>query len=178
MQKQTSAIDAAGNVNTIIENTAKQRNYGGRLELGLIAGPPNISAFYSYVGVKITQGRQPDEFALVGSPHHKMGANIAYDIPLGGYAGDVNLNANISYRTGQHLDKNDVLGTEPDYALVNLRAGWSNIMGTGLGSAAFVNNLTKSDYRVGVISICNEAGYISSVYGEPRTYGMELSYKF
>jgi iron complex outermembrane receptor protein len=178
VQKQTSSIDSAGNVNTIIENTARQKNYGGEFELGLIAGPLNVSAFYSYVGVKISEGRQPGEFALVGSPHHQMGANISYDIPLAGDAGDINLNANISYRTKQHLDKNDVQATEPGYELVNLRAGWSNIFGTGLGAAAFVNNVTKSYYRVGVIGIYNEAGYISSVYGEPRTYGMELSYKF
>ncbi|QOT73331.1 TonB-dependent receptor [Sphingobium fuliginis] len=178
VQKQTSSIDSAGNVNTIIDNTARQKNYGGELELGLIAGPLNISAFYSYVGVEISQGRQPGEFALVGSPHHQMGANVSYEIPLSGDAGAINLNANVSYRTKQHLDKNDVLATEPGYELVNLRAGWDNIFGTGLGAAAFVNNLTKSYYRVGVIGIYNEAGYISSVYGEPRTYGMELSYKF
>lgn len=178
VQKQNSSIDSAGNVNTIIDNTARQKNYGGELELGLIAGPLNINAFYSYVGVKITKGRQPGEFALVGSPHHQMGANVSYDIPLAGDAGDINLNANISYRTRQHLDKNDVQAIEPGYELVNLRAGWNNIFGTGMGAAAFVNNLTKSYYRVGVIGIYNEAGYISSVYGEPRTYGMELSYKF
>ena len=178
VQKQTSSIDSAGNVNTVIDNTARQKNYGGELELGLIAGPLNISAFYSYVGVDITSGRQPGEFELVGSPHHQMGANVSYEIPLSGDAGAVNLNANISYRTKQHLDKNDVQGAEPGYELVNLRAGWDNIFGTGLGAAAFVNNLTKSYYRVGVIGIYNEAGYISSVYGEPRTYGTELSYKF
>lgn len=178
VQKQNSSIDSAGNVNTIIENTAAQKHYGGELEVGLIAGPLNVNAFYSYVGVKITKGRQPGEFSLVGSPHHQIGANVSYDIPLGGNAGDINLNANISYRTKQYLDKNDVQATEPGYELVNLRAGWNNIFGTGLGAAAFVNNLTKSYYRVGVIGIFNEAGYTSSVYGEPRTYGMELSYRF
>lgn len=41
-----------------------------------------------------------------------------------------------------------------------------------------MNNVTHKHYRVGVIAFYNEAGYISSVYGEPRTYGVELSYKF
>ena len=177
VQKQTSAIDAAGNVNTIITNTARQKNFGGELELGLSSGPLNISAFYSYVGVNITEGRQQGEFELVGAPHHQFGANISYTADLGD-AGNLLLNANASYRTAQHLDKNDVQAREPGYELVNLRAGWENIFGTGLGAAAFVNNLTKSYYRVGVIGIYNEAGYISSVYGEPRTYGFELSYKF
>ena len=178
VQKQTSAIDSAGNVNTIITNTAKQRNYGGELELGLTAGALNVNAFYAYVGVDITEGRQPGEFELVGSPHHQLGANVSYDMPLAGDAGSFLLNANVSYRTSQYLDKNDVQSREPGYELVNLRAGWTGIMGTGLGAALFVNNLTKSYYRVGVIGIYNEAGYISSVYGEPRTYGLELSYKF
>jgi len=178
VQKQTSAIDSSGNVNTIITNTARQRNYGGELELGLIAGELNVNAFYSYVGVDITKGRQPGEFELVGSPHHQLGANIAYSRLLPGDAGAVSVNLNATYRSAQYLDKNDVQSRQPGYELVNLRAGWDNVMGTGLGAALFVNNLTKSYYRIGVIGIYNEAGYISSVYGEPRTYGMELSYKF
>lgn len=178
VQKQQSSIDAAGNVNTIIKNTAKQKNYGGEFEVGVIAGPLNVTAFYSYVGVKITEGRDPGEYQLVGSPHHQLGANVAYEMPLAGDAGSILFNANISYRTRQHLDKNDVQANEPGYELVNLRAGWDNAFGTGIGAAAFVNNLTKSYYRVGVIGIYNEAGYISNVYGEPRTYGMEISYKF
>lgn len=177
VQKQQSAIDTAGNVNTIITNTARQKNFGGEFELGLNAGALNINAFYSYVGVNITEGRAPGEFELVGAPHHQFGANISYEVPLGD-AGDLLLNANFSYRTRQYLDKNDVQSREPGYELINLRAGWENVFGTGFGAAAFVNNLTKSYYRVGVIGIYNEAGYISNVYGEPRTYGLELSYKF
>lgn len=177
VQKQSSAIDAAGNVNTVITNTARQKHYGGELELGLTSGPVNLSAFYSYVGVDITKGRLPGEFELVGSPHHQMGVTLSYLHSLG-EAGEIVANANLSYRSSQHLDKNDRPAREPGYELLNLRLGWENISGTGLGVTAFVNNLTKTHYRIGVIGIYEEAGYTSGVYGEPRTYGLEASYRF
>lgn len=178
VQKQHSSIDGAGNVTTIITNTAKQRNYGGEFEVALSAGGLNLSAFYSYVGIDITRGRQPGEFELVGAPHHQLGGNISYEMPLPADYGSILLNANISYASKRNLDKNDIPGQEPGYELINLRAGWNDIMGTGLGAAAFVNNLTKTYYRTGVIGIYNEAGYLASTYGEPRTYGLELSYRF
>jgi iron complex outermembrane receptor protein len=178
VQKQASSIDAAGNVNTIITNTARQKHYGGELEATLSAGAIDLTAFYSYVKVDISKGRQPGEFELVGAPHHQLGANLSYRLPLSESVGAASLNANVAYRSKQHLDKNDVLATEPGYALVNLRANLDNIAGTGFGAALFVNNATDKYYRIGVIGIYNEAGYISSVYGEPRTYGLEVSYRF
>ncbi|ATE63934.1 TonB-dependent receptor [Rhizorhabdus dicambivorans] len=178
VQKQASSIDAAGNVNTIITNTARQKHYGGELEVTLTSGPIDLTAFYSYVKVDISQGRQAGEFELVGAPHHQLGANLSYRLPLADSVGAASLNANVAYRSRQHLDKNDVLATEPGYALVNLRANLDDIAGTGLGAALFMNNVFDKYYRIGVIGIYNEAGYISSVYGEPRTYGLELSYRF
>jgi iron complex outermembrane receptor protein len=178
VQKQASAIDAAGNVNTIITNTARQKHFGGELEVTLSSGPFDLTAFYSYVKVDISKGRQVGEFELVGAPHHQMGANLSYQLPLAETVGTASLNANLSYRTKQHLDKNDLLATESGYALLNLRANIDNIAGTGIGAALFMNNVTNEYYRIGVIGIYNEAGYISSVYGEPRTYGLEISYRF
>lgn len=46
----------------------------------------------------------------------------------------------------------------------------TRIAGTGFGAAAFVNNAPDELYRIGVIGIYNEAGYISSTVGEPRTW--------
>jgi iron complex outermembrane recepter protein len=178
VQKQASSIDSAGNVNTIITNTARQKHYGGELEVTLSSGPIDLTAFYSYVKVDISQGRQPGEFELVGAPHHQLGANLAYRLPVPDTVGAASLNANVAYRSRQHLDKNDVQGSEPAYALVNLRANLDNIAGTGVGAALFMNNVFDKYYRIGVIGIYKEAGYISSVYGEPRTYGVELSYRF
>lgn len=56
-------------------------------------------------------------------------------------------------------------------------SGWVLISGC-FGAAAFVKNITNKVYRVGAISIFNEAGYTSGLYGDPRTYGFDVSYRF
>ncbi len=177
VQKQTSGIDAAGNVTTIIENTAAQKNYGGEFDATLTSGPFNVTLAYAYVNVDITKGRQQFEYELVGASKHQLGLNANYTSTIQ-EVGDLSLNASLAYRSGVWLDKNDEQGRQKAYALVNLRAGIDNIGGTGLGVAAFANNVTNKWYRVGVIGIYREAGYLSSTFGEPRTYGMEVSYKF
>lgn len=177
VQKQQSGIDGGGNVTTIISNTAAQHNYGAEFDAALRSGPFDLTLSYAYVKIDITKGRQPFEHELVGAPHHQVGLTLNYATPIG-ELGDLNLNASMSYRSGNWLDLNDDQSRQKGYALVNLRASLGNISGTGIGAAAFVNNLTDKYYRVGVVGIYREAGYISSTYGEPRTYGFELSYKF
>lgn len=177
VQKQTSGIDAAGNVTTIIENTAAQKNYGGEFDATLTSGPFSLTLAYAYVNVDITKGRQQFEYELVGASKHQLGLNANYGTAIPD-VGDLSLNAGLAYRSGVWLDKNDEQGRQKAYALINLRAGIDNIGGTGLGVAAFANNVTNQWYRIGVIGIYREAGYIASTYGEPRTYGMEVSYKF
>lgn len=177
VQKQQAGIDGGGNVTTIISNTAAQHNYGAEFDAGLHSGPFDMTLSYAYVNIDITKGLQPFEHELVGAPQHQVGVTLNYATPLAGL-GDLNLNASMSYRSKIWLDLNDDQSLQKGYALVNLRASLGNIKGTGIGAAAFVNNLTDQFYRVGVIGIYREAGYISSTYGEPRTYGLELSYKF
>jgi len=177
VQKQSSGIDAAGNVTTIIENTAAQENYGGELSAMLSAGPFDFNLSYAYVDVNVTKGRKEGEYELVGAAHHQLGASLGYSRQIGNL-GVANANVNASYRGKVYLDKNDVQGEEGGYTLFNLRAGLDEIGGSGFGVAAFVNNLTDEWYRLGVIGIYKEAGYISSTYGEPRMYGMEVSYRF
>ena len=46
-------------------------------------------------------------------------------------------------------------------------------------AAVFANNVTNKTYRIGVLGLIAEGlGFESSVYGEPRMYGVELGFKF
>ncbi len=163
---------------TIIDNTAKQENFGGEFEASLdFRNGLTVAAFYAYVGVNIKEGRLPGEYELRGTPHHQVGGSINYASDITGM-GSLNLNANASYRSRNHLDEFDVEGDEPGYALLNLRASIDGIAGTPFGAALFMNNVTNKLYRVGVLGLNRELGFVSSVYGEPRMYGLELSAKF
>ena len=50
------------------------------------------------------------------------------------------------------------------YALLNLRASWDDIRGTGLGAALFMNNVTDKYYRnLPCIKLVQKSGLNSKV---------------
>jgi iron complex outermembrane receptor protein len=64
------------------------------------------------------------------------------------------------------------------YSLINLRAEWSNISGTGLTAAAYVQNLTNEKYFVGGFPLGAVIGSNATLLGTPRMYGVELRFDF
>ena len=66
----------------------------------------------------------------------------------------------------------------PGYALVSARLSWDDIMGTGLSAAGFVKNLGNKGYFVGGTPLGSALGHNAAGVGEPRTYGMELGFRF
>lgn len=189
VQKQrATSVDTDGNgvpdnVVTIVDNTAKQRNYGGEFEATLSFDTFKLNAFYSYTKVDIREGRvvlngRP-EFEQRGSPRHQMGATAIMSPPIDPSMGELNFIANITYRSKVYLDDFEIQGLQPGYELVNVRAEWNNIAESGISAAVFANNLLDKTYRIGVLGLIAEGlGFQNSVFGEPRMYGVELGYKF
>lgn len=64
------------------------------------------------------------------------------------------------------------------YSTVNARAEWSNIAGSGLSAAAYVQNLTDEEYFVGGFPLGAVVGSNATLLGTPRTYGVELRFDF
>lgn len=189
VQKQrATAVDTTGdgvpdNIFTIVDNTAKQRNYGGEIEATLAFDTFKLNAFYSYTKVDIREGRVimggVPEFEQRGSPKHQMGATATMSPPIDPALGELNFIANITYRSKVYLDDFEVAGLQPGYELVNIRAEWNNIAQSGISAAVFANNLLDKTYRIGVLGLMAEGlGFQNSVYGEPRMYGLEVGFKF
>ncbi|MCW5758505.1 MAG: TonB-dependent receptor [Phenylobacterium sp.] len=59
-----------------------------------------------------------------------------------------------------------------------MRADWKRIGGGNLSAALFVNNLTDRNYGLTTITQLHSLGNSVKIYGEPRTYGVELRYAF
>jgi iron complex outermembrane recepter protein len=181
VQKQRATF-VNGNVFTIVDNTAKQRNTGGEFEATLSIPNFSLTGYYSYTKVKIREGRAISaigpEFDQRGTPRHQAGATATLSPPVGDL-GELNMMINYSWRSKIHLDDFEVQGDQPAYGLVNLRAELNDIAGSRASVALFVNNALDETYRIGVLGLIAEGlGFQSSVYGEPRMYGLEVGYKF
>jgi iron complex outermembrane recepter protein len=189
VQKQRSAsFDTTGDgipdtVVTIVDNTAEQRNTGGEFELAFNTADFNLSGFYSYTKIEILKGGATSaigttEIAQRGTPKHQAGLTGTVDMPVGDL-GEVSLTANVTWRSEIFLDDFELSSRQPSYTLVNLRAEWSEIANSGFSVAGFATNVTDEEYRIGVLGLIAEGlGFQSSVYGEPRMYGVEIGYKF
>lgn len=182
VQKQRATF-VNGNVFTVVDNTAKQRNSGGEFEATFSTDTFSLSTFYSLTNVKIVEGGATSaigpEIARRGMPKHQAGATATITPPLDPSVGELNVTLNYTWRSKIYLDDFEVQGLQPAYSLVNARVELANIGGSGFKAALFANNLLDETYRIGVLGLIAEGlGFQTSTYGEPRMFGVELGYKF
>jgi|GEM_PF-1259547 len=187
---QTQRRSSVNNVvKTVVINIPKKEIYGAEFELAYAPiHDLKLSASYAWLkahildaGIDPTTGlaNVTARYALVGSAENTVNVNATYRLPLPTEIGDVSVNAAWNWQGESHLVDSDVQGTEPAYDLLNVKLAWDNIFSSSVGVAAFCNNVTDKLYRVGVISLQSTGvGYTGDVFGDPRTYGMEVNYKF
>lgn len=142
----------------------------------------------AYTNAKFTNGNielfgNPYSYGPVGDTPKWTGTAYAQVfLPLDESAGEVSLRGDFYGQTSQYFSNaaaSIAPGTKlPGYALLNGRLDWNGIMGTGFSAAAFVRNITKEEYFVGGMTLASALGHNAAAVGEPRTYGLELSYKF
>jgi iron complex outermembrane recepter protein len=97
-------------------------------------------------------------------------------------AGRVTLDAGYNYRsrftTDQSLPNLEPESFSPAQHNVNLSVTWDEIMGSQVTGQLWVRNATNEANPLGFTALAGSFGVTPGVMGEPRTYGMNLSYKF
>ena len=104
------------------------------------------------------------------------------ELPTDESIGRISLRGEI-YAQGKQYFSNtyDSLGPDtklPSYELVSARLDWKQMLGTKFSSALFGKNLTDEEYFVGGMTLASALGHNAAAVGEPRTYGLELSYDY
>jgi len=110
---------------------------------------------------------------------NSAGLNGSYTVPLGGVGDELELSGNWYYRS--HRLGNATGGFNaayPGYSLFNARLDYNNIGGTNFGAGVWVRNITDKLYVAHRNNVLTLAGYDVYAYGEPRTYGIDLKYRF
>lgn len=119
-----------------------------------------------------------DDFRFINSPKHSYTADLRYDIaelPFG------NLSANVNYTwqdekfTSSSIDQGEYI--VDDYGLLNARLSLTEIpMPAGnLKVALWGRNLEDKEYYIAHFDLRLAD---AAVFGEPRTYGIDLTYEY
>ncbi len=126
------------------------------------------------------------------TPEYAGNVMLTYETKLPSNMGVLNFGVNAAYTDdiwinalhtnvtiAQHPDSILPLLQQESYWLFDANIGWREVGGTPLDLNLYIKNLTDEEYKVGGVQLYSGAsGFISAAYGEPRTYGAQLRYRF
>lgn len=96
-------------------------------------------------------------------------------LPVRPMNGELAFNADLYHTSAYDAQFGEQL---PGYDIVNSRLEWSNIGGGGLSIAAYVRNLFDKEYAIGPAVLLQSFPANTVYFGDPRTYGLQLTYRF
>lgn len=106
-------------------------------------------------------------------------------IPVGDDMGKLNFFVNYSHSSRQYTDPGTLPELQPGgyldaFGLLNMSLDWNDVARSGIDVGLFVTNATNKLYRISESNVFQQGGllYRSSLYGEPRMYGLRLKYRF
>jgi iron complex outermembrane receptor protein len=107
---------------------------------------------------------------MLRAPRNKGNLEVKYESPLGA-GGQLETSANYSYTAGQRGEL-EPYAIQPAYGLFDARLTWVSPQ-SEYEVSLWGRNLANKAWIAHVYTIANE---VFGVYGEPRTYGVSLSW--
>lgn len=157
--------------------------YGFELDVGAEL----VEGLRASAGVSYTHGKIPDFEIAPGvfrdvrptyAPRTQASVSLNYEVPSDVLGGRLAFNAQGNYASGfYHNIRNFNSDWFPERTLLNLSMNWKEEP-TGFSLTAYINNVT--DKRYGMIGFNNVAncGCSDESFGNPRTYGLTVGYRF
>jgi len=169
----------------VLDNAEKVRTYG--IEGDLTVRPTEALTLSAQVGllsaklVNFVARRDPAQPDFSGNrvplaPKATATFMADWKHPLGD--GVLKVQANASYKSHQFFDNsNDPYITQDAYWLANARIAYA-IQDGRWEVGAFVRNLTNEHYFVDNFNLSSPFGMLTGVVGQPRSFGVELNYRY
>lgn len=203
MQTQVNAVDAdnagAGGYSTVVQNAAEATITGLEAELVMRLVPGlDISAGYGYVDAEYDEfisydnlsgalSDISDDRAFEFTPKNSYNMSLVYTFPQFSDNGRMQMRLDWSgqskVRFTPKVSGNDDIAQD-GYDLINVRIGYDDIkIGKGyLSVSLWGKNITDEEYKIGGfefdISAFGLGRASTSQWGEPRTYAVDISYRF
>jgi len=137
---------------------------------------------YGYLHTEYVEGAPgfPVGNVFGQAPEHTLNVSGTYrhDLTVGG-----NVLATASYAYQSQISfMDDNIGLlhayQDGYGVGNARLGWESIMNSKVDVSLFVKNFTNVAYALEKPDESALLGFTGTVYNDPRTYGVEMHYRF
>lgn len=166
-----------GQLTSVIQSAGNARVKGAELELTLIPTEAlELSGFYSYTRYKLVNS------ALLANytPQHKAGATARLHVPVPKSLGDLVLTGTYSWQSLFYFtaDASEPIKSQKAYGLLNMRLDLNDVGGYPADIGIFATNLTDKAYRTGGFPLFNGVGVATTIFSEPRMWGVQLRYRF
>ena len=178
-----------GTFGTAFGNATGARTWGAELEATVIPTRNlEISAQFDWLDFKYTDfgpgvdREQLERETLQNRPRYKYGVGTRYHLPMAAAIGDISFMARWSWQDetviSAFLAGPSPLQDQKAYGLLTLGAYWNDLAGKPLDVQLYMNNALDKNYKTGGYLFSAAFGTDSLAYGEPRTYGVKLRYRF
>jgi len=132
-------------------------------------------------GVRVTSFTDVSNNPFPNTPKSHMGATAQVFLPVPDDLGQ--LSASLTYyRQSKFTFATDTVNepeaVAPAYSLWNAQVQWRSAFGRPIDVTAFVKNLGNEYYLRGGIGLQTQIGITQVTPGEPRTYGVQVRYRF
>ncbi len=164
-------------------NVPESTIYGGELEALY-----NVSERLRFDGSVAVLQSEIDRGSLSGvnlagnslplAPELSLNLGATWQVASSSY-GDVIFRVDGNYVASQYFDVFNDRDTEEDSrAIGNARLTLRPQDRTGIEVALWVKNFTDEEYRTSMINLLDNFGYVYTLLGAPRTYGLEATWRF
>jgi iron complex outermembrane receptor protein len=118
---------------------------------------------------------------LIAAVKDRIGASIDWTLPVSESLGTITPSLQVSYGSSANYGRTplqDPGSVAPGYTLVHGRIDWKNVGGNPVDLSLFVRNIFDKEYVTYIAPLYSIFGFNTAQYGEPRTVGLELRYRF
>jgi iron complex outermembrane receptor protein len=183
IQRRSVGISDSGNPYTGVANGPKAQIYGLQFQSALrVTTGLTLILNYGYLHTEYKEGTRffPKGNVFAQAPAHTLNlvANYAYPLPVGG---DLDLSAGYTYQSKVTFADNNLgsmLIYQGGFGLVDARIGWKSVVGSNVDISVYGKNLTDKAYALERQDQTNFLGFLGTLYNDPRTYGVQVKYRF